>query len=147
MLLYAHFVPTRLHPCMHVYMFIVTCTVVHDTAMKTMFFYDVDPPSSSGSGSIVIQLKHQLLHFAQDNITLAWSLFDKDADSDVSQPNLQYSLDIGDCNPQNISANYSVNSKTLVVSSQGLDSNSFINITLPSEDLSIDERFRIKHGG
>ena len=34
-----------------------------------------------------------------------------------------------------------------MVSSHGLDSHSFTNITLPSQGLSIDERFRIKHGG
>ena len=112
-----------------------------------MFLCHVDPPSSSGSGSIVIQLTHQHLHFARDNITLAWSLFDKDAGIDISQPNFEYSLDISDCNPQNLSGNFSVNDKMFVVSSQGLDSNSYINVTLPSQSLSIDERFRIKRGG
>ena len=95
----------------------------------------------------MIQLTHQHLHFARDNVTLAWSLFDKVAGIDLSQPSFQYSLDISDCNPQNVSTNYSINDKTVVVSLQGLDSNSFMNITLPSQGLSIDERFRIKHGG
>ena len=106
-----------------------------------------DPPIRSGTGSTVIQLTHQHLHFAQDNVTLAWSLFDKDTGSDLSQPSFQYFLDISDCNPQNVSTNYSVNDKMFVVSSHRLDRNSFINIMLPSQSLSIDERFRIKHGG
>jgi hypothetical protein len=111
-----------------------------------MFLYYPEP-IRVGSESIVIQLTHQHLHFTRDNVTLAWNVFDKDAGIDLSRPNSQYSLDISDCNPWNVSTNYSVNDTMIIVPSRGLDSKSFINITLPLQGLSIDERFRIKHGG
>ena len=111
------------------------------------FPYYADEPILVGSESAVIQLTHQYLHFARDNVTLAWRVFDRDTDTDLSQPNSEYSLSISDCDPQNVSNNYIVNDTVITVSSYGLDNNTFMNITLPSQGLSIDERFRIKHGG
>ena len=112
-----------------------------------IFLYHADEPIQVGPESTVIQLTHQHLHFTRDNVTLAWRVFDRDTDTDLSQPNSEYSLSISDCDPQNISNNYIVNDTEITVSSHGLDNNTFMNITLPSQDLSIDERFRIKHGG
>lgn len=92
---------------------------------------------------------HQHVQFSQDNITLAWGVFDVEGEQKLQTSSSQYTVNISnDCNPNNVSASYSTNNTRINITVAPLLNNrSYINIAFPAYATSIVDQLKIKPGG